>query len=623
MKKKTGDKEEKSAKTEEKSAEVKGKPVETIKAKSVDIPVHPSEIEEEKTVETLEEKPVDLPAETTVPPAETPEYSAGTLEENPAENVEDRYAEQYCHPSYKWIGNRRFVTNVQNWNISNFPGGIGFAFYNYSDNKALRVVLKLHREDGVKEYYIVNAYHCGDFGHNWQKWQVHQLPLFPYESLHGRITHITFSYIIHKDGRSLGSQYNYKFAHLDDFHNGRVSPDDFEHAYKTENTYRTYEVSYEDVQRAYDKVNREYNDLPVRPFFTRGNAWDPGHPIHEIHRHIDWVIERKEKDPDGRHYIQMAIFDFDNYHVSEHLIHAKNKGVDVECFGEWSTVGTMNAVQNIAKMRKAGIPVYGIVRNTPCDSRHGIASMHTKFIIFDGEIVHSSSYNLHFHLWGGNWENGLVYYSHDFATIYSNIYHALRGGVVQRIGVVPEGRYNLYYTFGSYYTPFRDYYRAQDAIITEINNARHSIIVSMFDIGWITGVTSHGHHEEDVVHALIHARNRGVRVKIILNGMIVHTGALPASWDKSRWRPLKDPVKYLKDNWMECVFVYYHESIYSPLHHKFAVFDDYTVITESFNWYPASVYSDEVLSVIRDSRVAWEFICEANKICESFRLNWE
>ncbi|MBF0487828.1 MAG: phosphatidylserine/phosphatidylglycerophosphate/cardiolipin synthase family protein [Nitrospirae bacterium] len=538
--------------------------------------------------------------------------------------MEKGFAEQYCHPSYKWIGGRRFVNNVQNWKISNFPGGIGFAFENYAHDKALRVVLKVFREDGVVEYYLMNAYQCGHWGDNWQKWQTHQLPLFPYEGLHGQITHIKFSYIIHKDGVSIPSQYDYKFAGLDDFHRGCIDTGDFNDPYfNTINTYQTYELNHADVQNALNTINFDYDHLPIRPYFTRGNTWSAEHPIHELHGHIDWVIKRKEEDNSGRHYIHMAIFDPDNYHVAEHLIHAKSKGVEVECYAEWSAVSTMNATENIAKMRRAGIPVCGIVRNNPGDPSHGIASMHTKFIIFDGEVVHSSSYNLHFHLWGGNWENGLVYYSRDFATLYANIYCAIKGGVIQRIQTIPESRYNLYYSFGSYYTPFRDYYRPQDAIITEINNARLSIIVSMFDIGWMTGVASGDHQETDIVTALINARNRGVHVKIILNGMIAHTGALPETWDKNRWRPLKEPVQRLKDNWMELVFVYYHESIYSPLHHKFAVFDNFTVITESYNWYPASIHSDEVLSVIRDGRVAWDFIVEANKVCESFRIGHE
>lgn len=528
-------------------------------------------------------------------------------------------AEDFAHPSYKWIGERRTVSNMQNWQISNYPGGVGFSLFNYSDKKALKIVLKVFREDGVCEFYIIDTYYCGEWGGNWQKWQTHQLPLFPYESCHGRIKYIKFSYMIHKDGRSIPSKYDYKFATLDDFHKGSIDVSDFlDPHFKTENSYTTYELNQEEIQQALDRLNK-YNDFPIRPFFTRGNTWNLDHPIHEIHRHIDWVVERKRNDSKGRHFIQIAIFDFDNYHIAEHFIYAKESGVELECIADWASVSSMNCIENIAKMRRAGIPIYGVVRNTPCNPSEGITSMHSKFIIFDGEMVHSSSYNLHFHLWGGNWENGLFYYSKDFALLYSNVYHAIRGGVIQELDIEPQNRYNLYYSFGSYLTPSGDFFRPQDAIISEINNAQHSIIVVMFDMDYLTGIF--GSYETDVITSLINARDRGVRVKIILNGMIAHTGQLPEAWDKDFRRPLKKPIQRLKDAWMEIFYVYYWESIYSPLHHKFAVFDDQTVITESYNWYAASVHSDEVLSVIRDGEIARKFTEEAEKLCESFRLS--
>lgn len=542
----------------------------------------------------------------------------------------DEFAENFASPLWKWIGQRRFVTNMQNWRISNYPGGIGFSFRCYPGKMALKVLLKIYREDGSAEFFLADAYKTEGMEGDRQKWQTHQLPLFPYESCHGCITHIAFSYLIHKDGKSLHSRYNYKFAGLDDFQRGRTESDDFDDQFfKTENYYTTTELAQKDIQKALDNINRRRKGLPIRPFFTRGNTWAPDHPVHEIHRLIDKVIERKKQDPEGRHFISIAFFDFDNQHVAEHLVYAWQNGVDIDCFADWAAVSSMNCTENVAKMRRAGIPICGVVRNTPCDPSGGIASMHTKIIVFDGEVVHSSSYNLHFHLWGGNWENALFYDSRDFALLYLNIYHAIRGGVVQGLRVKPESRYNLYYSFGSYYisnsrrSRTKKYFRPQDAIITEIINAKDSIVVCMFDMDHLTGIPLCGDNEADVVSALIAARDRGVNVKIIMNGMITHTGALPQAWDKGFKRPLKGPVRRLKDAWMELVFVYYHESIYSPLHHKFAVFDNLTVMTESYNWYTASVYSDETLSVIRDPDIAAAFLAEADKICGSFRLGCE
>lgn len=96
------------------------------------------------------------------------------------------------------------------------------------------------------------------------------------------------------------------------------------------------------------------------------------------------------------------MFGFGNKHLARHLVYAKDQGVDVACVAEWFQVASTNCTENIALMRQAGLPVYGMACNAPAEPTEAIASMHTKFIIFDGKVVHCGSYNLHFHLWGGN-----------------------------------------------------------------------------------------------------------------------------------------------------------------------------------------------------------------------------
>ena len=529
-------------------------------------------------------------------------------------------AEEFAQPSYKWIGERHFVENLQGWNISLFPGGIGFSFFNYSDEKALRVQLSVEREDGAAEFYLSDAYYCGEWGGGRQKWQTHRLPLFPYEGLHGPMTCMTFSYSILKDGVIIPSRYHYRFATLDDFYRGRLGFDDFhDPAIKTENDEPIAMADAPLFQAAYERLNAPETDRFITPFFTRGNTGRAEHPIHEIHRAIDLVVGRKRSEPSRTASIYLAMFDFDNEHVARHLAYAKEKGVEVECIGDWAQVSSMNASEHIASLRRAGVRVYGISRNDPCRRRENISSMHTKFILFDDDVVHSGSYNLHFHLWGGNWENSLVYRSRDASLLYKAVYRALRSG--QRVGlrIDPSARHNLYYSFGSYNAgPTR--FRAQDAIISEITNAAHSIVVCMFDLSALRGIAFGAGQETDVIEALIRARDRGVRVRIILNGMITHTGPMPAPWDKAFLRPLKGCLSRLKDAWMELYYVYYWESIYSPLHHKFAVFDGCTVITGSYSWYEPSLSSDEVLSVTRDGMIAAAFLEEAELMLRSFRI---
>ena len=51
------------------------------------------------------------------------------------------------------------------------------------------------------------------------------------------------------------------------------------------------------------------------------------------------------------------------------------------------------------------------------------------------------------------------------------------------------------------------------------------------------------------------------------------------------------------------------------MHHKFAVIDDKTVITGSFNWSPSAAHqNDEVLLVIRSPQVAAHFTREMDRL---------
>ena len=532
----------------------------------------------------------------------------------------EAFAEEFAQPSYKWIGERRFVENLQGWRISMFPGGIGFSFHNYSNDKELRVRLRVKREDGVRELYLSDAYYCGEWGGPWQKWQTHRLPLFPYESLHGRAEYVTFSYSIWRDECVVPSRYEYRFATLVDFYRGFVSIDDFhDPSFKTDNDESPFPRSTGSLQEAYDRLNLLHDSHHMTPAFTRGDTSRPEHPVHAIHMAVHRVIERKREDPSESHHIRCAVFDFDNSDVANHLVHAKRNGVEVECIGDWERVSSMNASENIASLRRAAIPVYGVVRNEP-SARHGdIASMHTKFMLFDNDVVLSASYNLHFHLWGGNWENSMTYHSRDASLLYAAIWEALRHGRKIRLSIDPSSRYNLYYSFGAYQWRDRNI-RPQDAIVAEIESAQRSILVCMFDLARLKGASPGAAEETDVIEALIRARDRGVRVRIMLNGIMAHSGPEPEPWDKEFPRPLKEPMQRLKDAWMEVFYVHYWDSIRSPLHHKFAVMDETTVITGSYNWYEASTRSDEVLSVVRDERIAHAFLDEAELMLRSFRI---
>ncbi|MEQ8192169.1 MAG: phospholipase D-like domain-containing protein, partial [Candidatus Eremiobacterota bacterium] len=79
-------------------------------------------------------------------------------------------------------------------------------------------------------------------------------------------------------------------------------------------------------------------------------------------------------------------------------------------------------------------------------------------------------------------------------------------------------------------------------------------------------------------------------------------------------------VQSLVEAGIEVIRLYNTWDIFSPLHHKFAVFDEETVLTGSYNWYTVSAISDEEMSVIRDRGVAGKFLEEVYLLLSSFRL---
>jgi len=527
--------------------------------------------------------------------------------------------ETYCCPIYKWIGHGRAVRNSQGRDIVNYSGGIGFSIKNYSYHKRLFVIVNLFREDNSKEMFILRAYYVEKIGSEYEKWQIDNIPLYPYDSPHGRIIRISFSFVIHKSEKAFTSLYEYKFATLEEFYNNYTSPDDFRDGnFLTYNTFDLWHLPPVAIQTAVNEVNNFFH-LPLYPSFTRGNTDRAEHPRHEIHKLIDMVIERKKNDPWSKHYIHMAVFNFDSPHITDHLCHALNNGVEIECIGGWEQVSSMDWHENIANIRRAGIPVYGVVKNIPHKEESGIASMHTKIIIFDGQASMTASFNLDFYKWGGNWENCIFHYSPHIALLYENTYQAIKGGHYFSPQININARFNTFYSFASYRSYDGRRYRPQDVIVREIRNARYNIYVVMFDINYLSGYDEYG-NITNCISELINARHRGVNVTILFNGARVETGNFPELWDKDYNRPLKEPVRRLADCGVNVVRVYNPWDIYSPLHHKFAVFDDETVISGSYNWYTVSAISDEEMVLVRDREIAGKFMEEVRLILENLRI---
>lgn len=95
-----------------------------------------------------------------------------------------------------------------------------------------------------------------------------------------------------------------------------------------------------------------------------------------------------------------------------------------------------------------------------------------------------------------------------------------------------------------------------DLIVSNINNAKHSVFVQAY------GFTS-----KKIINALVQAKNRGIQVEIILDRSNFH---------KKEYNILK----LLQDNQIQV----YQDKVAGISHNKVMIIDNHTVITGSFNF---------------------------------------
>jgi phosphatidylserine/phosphatidylglycerophosphate/cardiolipin synthase-like enzyme len=164
------------------------------------------------------------------------------------------------------------------------------------------------------------------------------------------------------------------------------------------------------------------------------------------------------------------------------------------------------------------------------------------------------------------------------------------------------------------------YYRPHHAILSEIHRATQSIRLSLFLIGNLLG-----EHGDSVVDALLHAKHRGVHVHILLNGHLARQGrvGIERTMEEELNRPLLPAVQRLKSSGIPLGLVYGetdHPVPYSPLHSKYCILDEATVIEGSFNWYNTSVFSHDITVVATNRELAQAYLHEFYQMQRLFRV---
>jgi phosphatidylserine/phosphatidylglycerophosphate/cardiolipin synthase-like enzyme len=155
-----------------------------------------------------------------------------------------------------------------------------------------------------------------------------------------------------------------------------------------------------------------------------------------------------------------------------------------------------------------------------------------------------------------------------------------------------------------------------------IHRARHSIELVLFQIGELQGA-----HHDSVVDALIHARRRGVDVRMILNGHLARDGSPGEEHPMAEElkRPLLPAVMRLKRADIPVALGYGVRDCtvpYSPIHSKYGIVDGYLVLEGSFNWYNASIFSHDILIIAANKEAAEPYLFEFDQILRRLRIFW-
>jgi hypothetical protein len=525
-------------------------------------------------------------------------------------------AEHYATPIHGNLGSSFQRVNDFNDKFYVRWGKIDFDL-SFGVQANLKVVLKVYR-DHICETYIIDT---DEYDVQWNRHKrcTRDFYIHPFSNNFGRINCIKFSFIVHLDERSIPSQHDYIFMDWHQLQDDQPQYRRISYDWATTNNYRTYELNAAELQSDVDWYNHHFDSLQLVPKFTKGQQYHPYHPKRYIHDLIDKVIRCKWENPDRFCTIKVSVDCIDDADFINHLIHAREQGVWVQCIVDWRKMTLTNS-QNYARLKCSRIELLGVF----CSPRHHLIEvepdMHTKFIIFNDEDCILGSFNITFDRWWANWESGMTFHSKGVCRLLDNIFQSQRGGVNQKYGIDPLSPFNLLYTFGRHSMHNGQYYRPHHAILAEINRARHSIKVSLFLIGELLG-----DHHDSVVNALIHARNRGVYVHILFNGHLARQGRIGVerSMEEELNRPLLPAVQRLKSAGIPVGLVYGqddHPVPYSPIHSKYCIIDDFIVLEGSFNWYNTSVFSHDLLVVAANREVAQPYIYEFDQIQYSFRV---
>ncbi|TBH21739.1 phospholipase D-like domain-containing protein [Thermus thermamylovorans] len=220
--------------------------------------------------------------------------------------------------------------------------------------------------------------------------------------------------------------------------------------------------------------------------------------------------------------LEGAFYEFRDLEVARALLRAQEKGVRVRLYGEsdfrqdfrrylvGALLGQRGETPRVPQaalrdqIRPLSFDCEEVARIPVCfDEREGF--MHHKFLVADGKAVWTGSANLSGNAFARNHENSLLLLSPTLAEGFRREFEALFRGEKEGLGQPVPFRLAEPEAQGMAYFSPRGGEATRQAILERLREAREEVLVAAFVLS-----------DREVVRALGAARERGVRVRVLL-----------------------------------------------------------------------------------------------------------
>lgn len=281
--------------------------------------------------------------------------------------------------------------------------------------------------------------------------------------------------------------------------------------------------------------------------------------------------------------IDMAIYGYNNIpKIKQALINAQSRGVKIRM--------VYDIDNNNKNYYPDTLPLLNLIKETSCDNTNPATKpfiMHNKFIIFDDKTVFTGSANISpSDLSNYNSNAFIIVKSEKVAQLYKNEFNQMLSGNFHNAKTkTPNNRFVIGATEMSvYFSPQDNTITSQ--IIPLINGSKNSIYMPTFLIT-----------HKGLTNALISAKNRGVKIKIIVD-------AANANSKYSQHKKLREAGIDVKV-----------ENYAGKMHSKTIVIDRETVVIGSMNFSKSGeIKNDENTIILKNPQIAEFFINQFNII---------